>query len=142
MPKHALKSCWLHLIWSTKNRAPYFKNEHKATQVLGLMKTICTENNIYFKTGSINPEHVHLLIDLPVDLSIQRMMQLMKGISSYKINQLPLFNRKFSWARGYASLSVSQNKILVVQNYIDNQKEHHRKKTFLEEWRELIQKYE
>ena len=142
MPKHSMTLCWLHLIWSTKSRYPFFNPNDKAIKCLDFIKEICSENNIYFKIGYINPEHVHLLEDLPVDISIKKMMQLLKGISSHKINDTEMFIDKFSWARGYAAFSVSQNGISDVVNYIKNQKEHHKKETFRSEWEKFIRKYE
>ena len=141
MPKHSLKICWFHIIWSTKNRIPFFQDKKKCVQVTKIIKNICLENNIYFKIGHINPEHIHILVDLPVDLTIKRMMQLIKGISSHTINESLMFKQKFSWARGYAAFSVSESQLDKVIHYIKNQDEHHRRMSFREEWELFCRKY-
>ena len=80
MPKHSMKVCWLHLIWSTKERYPYFVDSDITKKVIVILKDICKQHEIYYKTGYINPEHVHLLVDLPVNLSIEKLLQYLKGI--------------------------------------------------------------
>jgi putative transposase len=141
MPNHSLKLCWLHLIWSTKDCYPFFNQYDLAINCLDILKSICNEHNIYYKTGYVNPEHVHLLVDLPVDMSIKQLMQTLKGTGSHEINQKELLNKPFSWVRGYAAFSVSQNDLDKVINYINNQKEHHQKKSFHEEWEQFLKKY-
>ena len=68
-------------------------------------------------------------------------MQLIKGESSYWINKHELTSRKFEWQDEYFAVSVSESKLDLVRNYIKNQEEHHRKKTFQEEYQELIQHF-
>ena len=68
-------------------------------------------------------------------------MQLIKGESSYWINKNNLTTRKFEWQDEYYASSVSKSKLDVVRNYIKNQEEHHRNKSFLEEYQELIQNF-
>ena len=59
------------------------------------------EENIYMKINYFNPEHVHALIDLPTNKSIEEVVQLFKGSSSHWINENRLLRRRFSWGRGY-----------------------------------------
>ena len=139
MPKHSMKICWLHLVWSTKDRFPFFQNKQKAVQVLDIIKDVCSKNNIYFKIGFVNPEHIHLLVDLPINMTIETMMQLQKGSSSHDINGSGMFKAKFAWARGYGAFSVSENQLAAIIKYIKNQEEHHKKMSFAREW-ELFQK--
>ena len=139
MPKHSMKICWLHLIWSTKDRFPYFQDKQKASQTNEIIKRICSESNIYHKIGFVNQEHIHLLVDLPIDMTIKTMMQLLKGTSSHVINEGRMFKVKFAWARGYGAFSVSENQLDTVIKYIKNQEEHRKKMSFIREW-ELFQK--
>ena len=141
MPKHSMKICWLHLVWSTKERFPFFQNKQKAIQVLDTLKDICSKNHVYFKIGFVNPEHIHLLVDLPVNMTIETMMQLLKGTSSHEINEADMFKAKFVWARGYGDFSVSENQLDTVLKYIKNQEEHHKKMSFAREWELFQQKY-
>ncbi|UCH65827.1 MAG: transposase [Ignavibacterium sp.] len=99
------------------------------------------EKNIYMKINHINAEHVHVLIDLPSNLSIEECAKLLKGSSSHFINSNRLLNHKFSWGRGYGAFSVSESSVSKVINYIKIQDEHHRTKSFSEEYELFIKKY-
>jgi putative transposase len=89
----------------------------------------------------VNAEHVHTVIDLPTDKSAENCVKLYKGASSDYINQEKLTQGKFNWGRGYAAFSVCESVIDKVIEYIKNQKEHHRVKSFTEEYNAFIKKY-
>ncbi len=93
------------------------------------------------KKNYINADHVHALIDLPTHLSIEDLFQLLKGRSSNWINAENLTPGKFAWGRGYAAFSVSHSNLEKVVEYISNQAEHHRVKSFTEEYEEFIRKH-
>jgi len=142
MNKHSMKVCWLYLIWSTKDRFPYFSDIERARKVIEIFKDICIQNEIYYKIGYVNSEHVHLLVDLPVKLSIEKMMQFLKGTSSHTINEKGIFTARFSWAKRYAAFSVSNSQVSNIIQYIMNQKEHHKRVSFKEEWELYMKKYD
>ena len=86
-------------------------------------------------------DHVHSLLSLPAPLSLAKAIQLIKGGSSKWIHdQLPK-HRKFGWQDGYGAFSVSASQMKSVVQYIVGQKEHHRKKTFEEEFLEFLDEY-
>lgn len=91
------------------------------------------------KVNYVNPDHVHALIDLPTDKTIADTLHLLKGSSSNWINKQ--INFKFAWAKGYAAFSVSESNLKKVVDYILNQEEHHRVKSFAEEYEEFLQKH-
>lgn len=93
------------------------------------------------KINFVNVEHVHALIDLPTKYPIEKVMQLFKGNSSHWINQNRIIRTRFFWSRGYGAFSVSQSFVDKVCKYISNQEEHHRVKTFAEEYQEFVEKY-
>ena len=93
------------------------------------------------KINYVNAEHVHALIDLPTKYSIEDTMKLLKGASSHWVNQEHIIAAKFSWGRGYGAFSVSQSNVNDVSKYIANQEEHHRKKTFAEEYEKFVRVY-
>ncbi len=86
-------------------------------------------------------EHVHCLFRLRNDQTISKVMQLIKGESSFWINQQKLAKTKFQWQEEYFAVSVSESKVDTVRKYIKTQEEHHRKKAFREEYEEFIEKY-
>lgn len=93
------------------------------------------------KINYVNADHVHTLLDLPTNLCVEDCAKLLKGSSSHHINQNRLINTKFFWGRGYGAFSVSASQLDVVVKYIKNQEEHHRVKSFAEEYKMFIEKY-
>lgn len=79
-------------------------------------------------------DHCHCLISLGSDQNIQKIVQLLKGESSYWINKHQLTKDKFAWQDEYFAVSVSENKLDVVRNYIKNQEKHHQKNSFADEY--------
>ncbi len=140
MSLHSYSRCWLHLIWGTLRREKLLHSKARI-QVAGYCKKYAEEKNIYLKIVYVNPDHVHLLIDLPTKYSIEEVTQLFKGSSSHWINQNSIIDQKFAWGRGYAAFSVSESDVDKVASYIANQEEHHRTKSFLDEYREFITAY-
>jgi len=99
------------------------------------------EKGIYMKINYVNPEHVHTLIDLPTNRTIEEAIKLFKGSSSHWINENRLLRGRFGWGRGYGAFSVSHSEVDKVAAYIANQEEHHRKKSFREEFELFVTKY-
>jgi REP element-mobilizing transposase RayT len=89
----------------------------------------------------VNADHVHALIDLPTGMTIEEVAHLLKGSSSHWINEQALVNGKFAWGRGYGAFSVSQSALETVVGYINAQEEHHRAKTFTEEYEKFVRAY-
>jgi REP element-mobilizing transposase RayT len=87
------------------------------------------------------PDHVHCLFLLSPQKSISEVIKQIKGSSSHYINQNNLIADKFSWQTGYAAYSVSESVVEKVFNYIKNQKQHHQKKTFQQEFDEFVKLY-
>ncbi len=73
--------------------------------------------------------------------SIDKIVQQLKGESSFWINREKLFNGKFSWQHEYFAVSVGESSVRQVRRYIENQEEHHKRKTFEEEYQEFIKAY-
>lgn len=86
-------------------------------------------------------DHCHCLLSLGSNQNIEKIVQLLKGESSYWINKNQLTKEKFFWQDEYFAVSVSESKIDSVRNYIKNQERHHQKKTFMQEYQEFIEKY-
>lgn len=99
------------------------------------------EKGIYMKINFVNADHVHALIDLPTNLSIEEVMQFLKGSSSHWVNEQNLAAGRFGWGRGYGVFSVSESGVAEVANYISNQEEHHRKRDFTQELKLFVERY-
>lgn len=131
---------WIHLIWSTKDRAPLLTKELR-NQVINHIKENASKKDIYFDTINGVSDHVHALVSLKADQTISKVTQLLKGESSYWVNKENLARGKFEWQDEYIAVSVSESMVDKVREYIKNQEEHHRKKTFAEEYQDFMEKY-
>ncbi|MCX7612535.1 MAG: transposase, partial [Ignavibacterium sp.] len=99
------------------------------------------EKEIWLDSINGYKEHIHCLISLNKEQTISKVAQLIKGESSYWINKNKLTKTKFIWQDDYWAVSVSESQIDKVRQYILNQEEHHRVKTFTEEVDEFMKKY-
>jgi len=131
---------WIHTVWSTKKRDRLIAKELKP-MLLQHIRENAKEKSIYIKEINCQPEHVHALISLSTDQSISKVVQLIKGESSHWINNNKLSKTKFGWQDEYFALSVSESQIVKVINYIRNQEEHHKRRSYIEECDEFIKKY-
>jgi len=141
MSLHSYSRVWLHLVWATLERRPLLP-ESAAAKMSGYLTQYATEKGIHMKINYVNSDHVHTLIDLPTHFCIEDVMQFLKGSSSHWINQSSLRPGKFGWGRGYGAFSVSQSGVKEVAKYIATQEEHHRKRSFSEELKLFVERYE
>ena len=137
---HSHIKVWVHLIWSTKNRSRILHKELRSQLFTHLIEK-GAESEIIIEKLNIQPEHVHLLFNLPADNMLQNIVKNFKGESSRWINENSLVKTRFKWQRGYGAFSVSSSRVDVVNQYIANQDEHHRKKSFAEEYELFLEKY-
>lgn len=87
------------------------------------------------------PDHLHILFGMRPTQSLSDLMQNVKGDSSKWINQKKFIKGKFSWQEGYGAFSYGKSQINRVIDYINNQEEHHRKRSFLEEYKDFLEKF-
>jgi putative transposase len=87
------------------------------------------------------PDHIHLLIGLRSTQSMADLMKDVKQSSSKWINQNKLTSIKFEWQEGYGAFSYSKSQLQQVINYINTQEEHHRAKSFNEEYKGILEKF-
>ena len=131
---------WLHCVWGTKNRVP-FLSENLAIEIIKHIKINAKEKGIYIDTLNGHKEHLHCLISLGPDQTLSKVIQLIKGESSFWINKKRLSKYRFEWAVEYFGVSISESHLPRVRKYIKNQEEHHRKKSWEEEYTDLINEY-
>ncbi len=86
-------------------------------------------------------DHIHLLLSLRATMPIAKAMQLIKGGSSKWIHETFPEQRLFAWQEEYGAFSVSVSQLETITNYIQNQREHHRTRSFQEEFLELLKKH-
>ena len=127
----------IHFIWATKNRVPLITSDLKL-QLLPHIKAQCLKKDIFLDTLNCLEDHIHLLISLGTEQTISKVAQLIKGESSFWINSSKLISSKFEWQDEYIALSVSESGLDKVRQYIGNQEEHHKKKTFTQEYQDFL----
>ena len=131
---------WVHIVFSTKNRAAYLTKEIRKEVHNHIIKN-CSEKGIFLKAINGYSEHVHCLVSLGKDQTISQVSQLIKGESSFWINKHKVVSLPFSWQDDYFAVSVSESQVKDVINYINNQEEHHAKKSYSDEVDEFMTKY-
>jgi REP element-mobilizing transposase RayT len=102
---------------------------------------IARENKIKALAIGGVEDHVHMLLSLPSTLTIAQAMQVIKGASSRWVHETFPDHRDFAWQEGYAALSIGISQAPDTKQYIANQREHHRTKTFEEEFIAFLEKH-
>jgi putative transposase len=132
---------WIHLVFSTKNGTPLLASSEIRKKVFNHISENAKEKDIWLDVVNGHKEHIHCLISLGKEQTVSKVVQLIKGESSFWINKNNLIPQKFSWQDDFWAVSVSESHIDSVRKYINNQEEHHRKKSFDEEVESFMKKY-
>jgi putative transposase len=132
---------WVHLVFTTKNRFPFFHSPEIRTELFQHFREYGESKEIWIDSVNGYQEHVHCLISLGKNQSISEVTQLLKGESSFWINKNRLVNRRFSWQDDYWSVSVSRSHVKQTRAYIRRQEEHHKRVSFEEELEEFMSKH-
>ncbi len=132
---------YIHMVFSTKDRETFLNSSELRKKVFQHVKQNAAEKDIWLDSVNGWQEHAHCLISLGREQSISKVAQLLKGESSFWINQNELTENKFFWQDDYWAVGVSESHLLSVRNYIHNQEVHHSKKSFTEELNEFMEKY-
>jgi REP element-mobilizing transposase RayT len=139
MPQ-SLSSVLIHLIFSTKNREPFITPAVE-TELHPYMAKIFRA----LKSPSLaidgTADHVHILFSLGRVIAIADLLEEVKTETSKWIKTKGAEFRHFHWQRGYGAFSIGQSQVEAVKKYIHGQKEHHRRVTFQEEYREFLRLY-
>jgi REP element-mobilizing transposase RayT len=130
-----------HFVFSTKNRERWIMPEIEQ-RIWAYLGGIAKENKFHpIQIGGVE-DHVHVLLDAPASAAPSKIAQLIKGGSSAWIHETFPHLRGFAWQDGYGAFTVSKSSVEDVANYIRNQREHHRTKTFQEEYRAFLKKHQ
>ena len=116
-------------------------NQEVRRDIFNHIRENAGKKGIYIDFINGHLEHVHCLISLGSGQNIDKILMLLKGDSSYWINRNNIFPGKFEWQDEYFAVSVSESAITRVREYIKNQENHHKKKSFNDEYQEFISKY-
>jgi putative transposase len=140
MPQ-SLSKVVIHVIFSTKDRYPWLDINIRS-RMHAYLATLCRDERAEpFRVGGV-ADHVHLLTTLPRSLSQAEMVEGLKKKSSKWIKELAPEYRKFYWQRGYEAFSVSPSQLNAALEYIEKQEEHHRSRTFQDEYVDFLRKHD
>lgn len=124
---HSVYDLKYHLVWITKYRKAVLRGEIGG-RVREIIRQTCAELDVQILSGAIQPDHIHLLVSVPPNLSVSQLMQRLKGRSSRKMLQeytelrRQFWGRHF-WARGYFAASSGNVTDEVIKQYIQSQGE-------------------
>lgn len=137
---HSFNKILIHAIWSTKERQPLIVPESER-EIHRFMKQQLIDSGCHVLIINGMPDHVHCLFLLNPGRNITEVIKQVKGSTSHYINQQNLIPGKFAWQTGYAAFSVSESVKDKVFEYIRNQKAHHTKQSFQQEFDQILKLY-
>lgn len=129
-----------HFIFSTRNREKWLSDESQERAWAYIAETARKAGALMPVVGGM-ADHLHMLAEIPPTIAIPGLVQKIKGTSSAWIKKEFPSCGGFAWQDGYAIFAVSKSNVEDVKNYILNQREHHRVKTFEEEYRMFLEKH-
>ncbi|HEY1172984.1 MAG TPA: IS200/IS605 family transposase [Verrucomicrobiae bacterium] len=131
----------LHVVFSTKNREPWIQPQLQERLYPFIGGIVREQSGKLMEIGGM-PDHLHLLIGWRTDESISNLLRNIKSRSSAWVHETFPDLSYFKWQEGYGVFSVSHSQAPVVSKYIQNQAEHHRGKTFKEEFISLLKAHD
>lgn len=131
---------YIHLVFSTKNRVRLLDDAIRFELHAYMATALQSLKSPAYIINSVE-DHVHLLFNLHRTEPLSHVVEVVKSSSSKWLKTKSKKLAKFAWLSGYGAFSVSQSNIEVVAQYIENQQEHHREKSFHEEFLILLKKH-
>ena len=133
-------SLHMHVVFSTKNRAPMIANDlqPRLLEYIGGILRGC--DSALIAAGGM-PDHIHLLCSLGKQSSIAEIVRTVKCNSSKWVHETFEQQRQFAWQRGYGAFAVSYSNIEEVRRYLANQADHHARRSFKDEMRALLERH-
>ncbi|MDP2886247.1 MAG: IS200/IS605 family transposase [Ignavibacteria bacterium] len=140
MPQ-SLAKVLIHIVFSTKHRYPFLTDKNIRSEMHAYLGGTCNELDCPVLTVGGVADHVHILCILSRNVSIAKLVGDVKRGSSKWIKTKGRRLTKFAWQNGYGAFSVGQSEVERVKAYIGGQEEHHRKRTFQDEYRSFLKDY-
>ncbi|HVM50328.1 MAG TPA: IS200/IS605 family transposase [Candidatus Acidoferrum sp.] len=129
-----------HVVFSTKHREPWLRASVQE-RVCAYLGGIAREHELTpLLVGSMD-DHIHMLLGIPTTVTVSEALKYVKGGSSAWIKENVPGCRGFAWQDGYGAFTVSKSSESSVKEYIAHQHEHHRVRTFQEEYRALLARH-
>ena len=128
-------------VFAVQNRQSLIRTEWRDELYKYITGIVQKHNHKMLQINGM-PDHIHLFFGMRPSQSLSDLMKAVKGDSSEWINKRGFANGKFSWQAGYGAFSYAKSQVPIVIRYIQNQEQHHKKKTFKEEYIDFLKEFE
>ncbi len=132
---------YIQIVFAVKGRKHLIPKKHKEDIQRYMTGVIQSEKSKLLQINCM-PDHTHVFVGLNPNQSISDLVKITKTAATKYIKQQSWMSFEFSWQRGFGAFSYSRSHIDAVINYIKNQEEHHKKRTFQEEYLDMLSKFE
>jgi REP element-mobilizing transposase RayT len=132
---------YVHVIFTVQGRQNLISKQHKDElykYITGIIQN--KKQKVIIINGM--PDHIHILIGIKPDIALSDLVRDVKANTSSFINEKRWIMGKFNWQEGFGAFSYSHSQLDSVANYIRNQEKHHSRRTFREEYLELLKKFD
>ncbi|MBW3540924.1 MAG: IS200/IS605 family transposase [Planctomycetes bacterium] len=130
-----------HIVFSTKYRTCSIREDFRERLYEYMGGTLRGINGHLIQIGGVE-DHVHLLAGLSPAMAVSDAIRNIKANASKWVNELGVLEQRFEWQKGYGAFTVSYSQIESVRRYIQNQREHHRSRSFEEEYIEFLRRHD
>ncbi len=131
---------YIHIVFAVKGRQNLIPKEHK-TELHGYIMGIITNKKQTVIQINSMPDHIHILVGITPDTAVSNLVRDIKANSSKFINQKRWVMGRFEWQAGFGAFSYSRSQLDDLVKYIKNQEKHHIRKTFREEYLEILKRF-
>ena len=132
---------YLHIIFSVKDRERLIK-EHFRVELYKFITQIIKNKEQKLIVINGTEDHIHIVISIKPDILCSELIKTIKVSSTKWINEKKVLRTKFQWQQGYGVFSYSKSQMKDLIEYVNNQEEHHKRRTFKEEYIDLLNKFE
>ena len=131
---------YIHIVFAVEGRQSLIASEHNAELQKYITGIVSGKGQKLIAINNM-PDHVHMLIGLKPDVALSDLVRNVKASSSKFINEKRWVAGRFGWQEGFGAFSYARSQLDTVIRYIQNQQKHHAKKSFREEYLELLEKF-
>lgn len=132
---------YIHIVFTVKGRQNLIQKKWQEELYKYISGIVNAKGQKLFAIGGM-PDHIHILLSISPNISISDLVRDIKANSSKWINQNQFVLGKFQWQDGFGAFSHSKSNLDKVINYINNQEDHHKKRSFKDEYLELLNRYD
>lgn len=131
---------YIHIVFAVQGRQNLISREHKEEMHKYITGIVTNQKQKMIAINSM-PDHVHILIGQTPDIALLELVGDIKTGSTNHINRQRWVAGRFSWQEGFGAFSYARSQLPAVIRYIENQEQHHRGRTFREEYLEMLEKF-